>query len=160
MRSGLFVLHCTCMCVSMPLLVCVHVYLCSVAMHTFLAGQRGTDEQTASEGGPAWRLLCVCVCLRVYERVRGNKKSLLYVLFWSTFRVCFVFLGGHNSCWWLSCVSKMCSLPPARHINHCLPYWVTFHHTNPSPRNSTGHSKETLNKAFPHPNFCILLWQL
>lgn len=44
--------------------VCVHVYLCSVAMHTFLAGQRGTDAQTASEGGTAWRLfvyMCVCV---------------------------------------------------------------------------------------------------
>ncbi len=51
------------MCASMPLPVCmcVHVYLCFVAMHTFLAGQRGADEQTASERGPARRLLCVCV---------------------------------------------------------------------------------------------------
>lgn len=127
-----------CMCVH----VCVHVYLCSVAMHTFLAGQRGTDEQTVSEGGLALRHLCVCVRLCAYNRVRGNHKNVLYVLFWSTFGVCFVVLGGHNSCWWLSCVSKMCSLPPARHINHCLPHWVTLHHTNPSARNSNGHSTE------------------
>lgn len=36
--------------------ICVQIYLCSQAMHTLLAGQRGTDEQTLSIGGPVLRL--------------------------------------------------------------------------------------------------------
>lgn len=57
----LFVMHC--MCAYVLECMCVTVFIYALwQMHAFLTGQRGTDEQTASEGGPAWRL-CVCVCV-------------------------------------------------------------------------------------------------
>lgn len=133
--------------------VLIHVYLCFVAMHTFLAGQRGADEQTANEGGLAWRLctpvcayFCLCVCVRVQKC-----EVITKVYFMSCFgppSVCFVYLGGHNSFGWLDCVSKMCSLPPARHINHCLPCWLTLHHTNPSPKTTLATLKKYPTKYF------------
>lgn len=134
-----------CVCVCMPSLVCARVYLCSVAMHTFLAGRRGTDEQTSSEGGPAWRLFRVCVRLCAHERVRGNNKSLLYVLFWSTFGVRFVVSGGHNSD---GLMAELLS-QDAQHTNHCLPHRVTLHQTNPV----TAPTTEKESNQCPHPNF-------
>jgi len=127
---SLFVLHRNCMCA--PLFLCTCVSMCIHALwqciHVLLGKEEGMNKQR--DGRLAWRL-CVCVCVCV--TVKGNNQRLPYVLCWCTFRGCFVFLGGHNSRWWLSCVGKTCSLPPARHINHCLPRWVTLHHTNKHP---------------------------
>lgn len=65
---------------------------------------------------------CFCggVCVQC-ARMWGLTTE-AHLMSWSTLRVCSVDLGGHKLCWWLSCFSKMCNLPPARQINQCLPH--------------------------------------
>ena len=95
-RFACFALHVyVWMCVSM------FIYAPWQCIHFLLGGEEQMNKQRAKEGRPGGFCVCVCVCVCVfvciYQRVRGNNKSVLYVLFRSTFRVCFVVLGGRNS---------------------------------------------------------------
>ena len=137
MWSGLLVLHCMCMCVC----VCVSMFIYAPwqCIHFLLGGEEQMNKQRAKEDRPGGFCVCVCVFVRVYQRVRGNNKSVLYVLFRSTSRVCFVVLGGRNSCWWLSRVSRdvyppSCAThkslpPPLSDFTPCEPITQKQHYT-------------------------------
>lgn len=148
--------------VSLLCIACVHLCLCACVdpclfmlrgnayISCWAKRSRWTNSQWRRVGLEAFVRLCVhisvCVCVR--ER---KCEVITKVYFMSCFgppSVCFVYLGGHNSFGWLDCVSKMCSLPPARHINHCLPCWLTLHHTNPSPKTTLASVKKYPTKYF------------
>lgn len=143
-----FVLHCMWMC------VCVYAFACVCACLFMLRGDayiscwaernRWTNIEWRRTGLEAFSCLCA------HERVRGNNKSLLYVLFWSTFGVRFVVSGGHNSD---GLMAELLS-QDAQHTNHCLPHRVTLHQTNPG----TAPTTEKESNQCPHPNFWALLW--
>ena len=157
MWSGLLVLRCMCMCVC----VCVSMFIYAPwqCIHFLLGGEEQMNKQWAKEDRPGGFCVCVCVCLCAYTREWE-------VITKAYFMSCFGPPPEFALWFWVDVTpvdgwvvsAEMCSLPPARHINHCLPHWVTLHHANPSPRNSTTPCKETPNKVFPCPNFYILLW--
>lgn len=153
MWFGLFALHR--MCASMPVCMCwsMFIYASWQCIHFLLGKEEQMNKQPMKEGWPGGFVrLCVhisvCLCVCVRER---KCEVITKVYFMSCFgppSVCFVYLGGHNSFGWLDCVSKMCSLPPARHINYCLPCWLTLHHTNPSPKTTLATVKKYPTKYF------------
>ncbi len=70
---GLFVSHCTCMCASMPLLVCMYVSMFIYApwqcIHFLLGKEEQMNKQRVKEGWPGGFCVyvCVCVCTREWE---------------------------------------------------------------------------------------------